>query len=483
VRVLPGATPQVYDEAVRLSGANPITLSGPGRDSATRMAHSMSGGGCSTGGVVCVENASLVQDLHVVQTSAALGWYALTTGGSGIAERVLLEAPASYTLQGSGVIRDAVLNGVVTGYNGRLVRSTVNSTAIGLVANLGTELIDTIVRVTPGGSGSFVCPVGTGVCVNAMFPLAASAKLRHVTVVAQGPRLLVQASGMPATLEAVNSTFAGASGTDVRLSGASAIATLTRSNVSASRTDFVSGANSSQLQLNDPVDVAPALAVDGHLLEDSPLRDLGVVGGMLSGPEDLLDVDGQARSQGLAPDIGADELPAVQSPGGGPNPAGTIPGGSGSGGLGTGGSTPGADSSAPVFLSASLTNKVFAVSRKATPLTSQVPRVPRGTRIKYTLSEDATVAIAVHRALPGRREGRRCVAPNSRLRGAPRCTRYRTAGTLRRSSHQGQNAVAFSGRLGSRALRPGRYRAVLRAKDAAGNASPSRALRFRLVRP
>jgi hypothetical protein len=42
--------------------------------------------------------------------------------------------------------------------------------------------------------------------------------------------------------------------------------------------------------------------------------------------------------------------------------------------------------------------------------------------------------------------------------------------------------VKFTGRIGRRALRLGRYRAAFTARDAAGNAGPSRRVRFRVVR-
>jgi hypothetical protein len=43
--------------------------------------------------------------------------------------------------------------------------------------------------------------------------------------------------------------------------------------------------------------------------------------------------------------------------------------------------------------------------------------------------------------------------------------------------------VKFSGRIGRRALKRGRYRLVLRATDAAGNRSRLRRISFRVVKP
>jgi hypothetical protein len=56
-------------------------------------------------------------------------------------------------------------------------------------------------------------------------------------------------------------------------------------------------------------------------------------------------------------------------------------------------------------------------------------------------------------------------------------------GTLtRRNLDAGRGRIGFSGRIGRRALRPGRYRATLTATDLAGNRSPARRLSFRVVR-
>jgi transposase len=56
-------------------------------------------------------------------------------------------------------------------------------------------------------------------------------------------------------------------------------------------------------------------------------------------------------------------------------------------------------------------------------------------------------------------------------------------GSLRMKAESGASRIRFSGRLSrKRQLRPGRYRAVLVAKDAAGNSSTKARARFRLLR-
>jgi hypothetical protein len=96
----------------------------------------------------------------------------------------------------------------------------------------------------------------------------------------------------------------------------------------------------------------------------------------------------------------------------------------------------------------------FAVVRRATAVSAA-----RGTVIRYTLSEPAAVGLRFYRAGTGRR-----------------------VGTLRRAGRTGANRVAFSGRIGRRALRPGRYRLRITAVDPAGNSSVTRTRRFRMVR-
>jgi hypothetical protein len=87
----------------------------------------------------------------------------------------------------------------------------------------------------------------------------------------------------------------------------------------------------------------------------------------------------------------------------------------------------------------------------------------RGTVFRYSLSEPATVSITLKRRVSGRRSGGACVPATKQLARAKRCVRFVRAGRLIRTSHAGQNAVTFSGRIGRRALRPGTYRAVLQA--------------------
>ena len=124
--------------------------------------------------------------------------------------------------------------------------------------------------------------------------------------------------------------------------------------------------------------------------------------------------------------------------------------------------TPGpvVDDIVPVLTAVSVSPRTFRVSARRTATSAAKKRPPRGTRFRYRLSHDATVTITIKRALS---------------RG-----RYRTSGTLTRASKAGINRVAFSGRIGSKKLKPGSYRASLRAVKGLGKSKVKHAT-FRVV--
>lgn len=136
------------------------------------------------------------------------------------------------------------------------------------------------------------------------------------------------------------------------------------------------------------------------------------------------------------------------------------------------------DHARPAIAGARLTATRFRVARGATPLTAR-RGPPAGTTLKLTLSEPASLRIAVVRPQAGRRAHGRCRAGARRGR---RCTARTTLGTLSRRLGSGPAAIAFSGRLGRRALRPGGYELRLVAADAAGNRSRAVVVRFTIVR-
>ena len=58
----------------------------------------------------------------------------------------------------------------------------------------------------------------------------------------------------------------------------------------------------------------------------------------------------------------------------------------------------------------------------------------------------------------------------------------RVRGSFKHTDGAGANSLRFTGRVGGRRLRPGRYRLVARATDLAGNKSAAKTKRFRIRR-
>lgn len=144
---------------------------------------------------------------------------------------------------------------------------------------------------------------------------------------------------------------------------------------------------------------------------------------------------------------------------------------------------PSADRTPPSVSAFGVTNAVFAPGRAATPTTGRSARkAATGTTFRYRLSKAATVKIDLQQLLAGRRKGKACVKPSAKLKRARRCVRAASQGTLTRTSHAGANTLAFTGRVGARALKPGTYQAVLMATDTAGRTSARRTVTFRVVR-
>jgi hypothetical protein len=116
-----------------------------------------------------------------------------------------------------------------------------------------------------------------------------------------------------------------------------------------------------------------------------------------------------------------------------------------------------------VIKSASLTRRRFSVGRARTATATVAAAATaartghKGTAFRLTLSKAARVKITIRH-------------------------KHRSLGTLKRSASRGANRIAFSGRIGHRALRPGRYVARVIATDASGKHSKPRTLRFSVVK-
>ena len=119
-------------------------------------------------------------------------------------------------------------------------------------------------------------------------------------------------------------------------------------------------------------------------------------------------------------------------------------------------------------------HKRFRVGKQPTAITAR-KRAPRGSAFVYTLSPAATVRIDIFSRQPGRSAGGKCKKPTRRLIKRKPCTRLVLKGSLSRKVAAGKNSTAFSGRIGRRALKSGKYL----ARITAGNVKSAR---FAIVR-
>ncbi|MDP8967994.1 MAG: hypothetical protein M3N04_05285 [Actinomycetota bacterium] len=90
----------------------------------------------------------------------------------------------------------------------------------------------------------------------------------------------------------------------------------------------------------------------------------------------------------------------------------------------------------------------------------------RSTKLRFKLSEAATVSLTLQRRV--------------KRRGTVRWVNMR--GTLRHQGKAGSNERRFDGRLQGRRLKRGRYRLVAVARDAAGNRSQAKRVAFGVLR-
>ena len=93
-----------------------------------------------------------------------------------------------------------------------------------------------------------------------------------------------------------------------------------------------------------------------------------------------------------------------------------------------------------------------------------------GTRVAFRLDRASSVTLAFDRLLTGHRKGKKGKRCSTKPRRGRRCTVVKRVGRLAIAQtrlHAGANTVKFSGKLGRKALAPGRYRLI--ATPAGGN--------------
>jgi hypothetical protein len=196
---------------------------------------------------------------------------------------------------------------------------------------------------------------------------------------------------------------------------------------------------------------APPLFVDAaggdfRQAPGSPTIDAGSTDGI-----GALDLEGNARNLGAAPDIGAFEFVPPPAP---VAAAGTIQ-------------------------SLSLKPKAFRTLNGGGAIFSK-KAAPVGTTVTYFVSAPVTVEFTVERATTGRKVGRKCKKATPANRDKKRCPLFRALkpSFTHPGIHNGVvagNSFKFSGRIGGKALRPGRYRLAARTGDSVKRAT------FRIV--
>jgi len=386
----------------------------------------------------------------VLSQGASLEDSTVTLGGSQNTTAVV------FGLGGGNVLRSALTawEGVASNYGGLIDRSRVTGVERGVYGMRdGTTITATLVRFSKSGGAGIGALAGAGA--------PTSVKADGVTIIGPG---LANTFGVGATaggltpfenaeLILTNSIVRGVSSSIVAVGAGRG---ADDANVRTSYSDYDPGGNttfgsngtiteSNVSYVGDAGFVDPAVG-DYHLRSSSPLLDRGD-----TVPSPGLDLDGNALitdgdGDGVARrDMGAFEHAAV------------VPV-----------RAPAVDSTRPLITAFRADPSAFAV--------------PKGTRLRYQLSEAARVTITIQRNVPGRRSGGRCVRPSRRLQHAKRCVRHRTVGTLKNAGVHGANKRRFTGRIAKRALRPGSYRAVVRATDAAGNRSAPKSVRLRVRR-
>jgi hypothetical protein len=143
--------------------------------------------------------------------------------------------------------------------------------------------------------------------------------------------------------------------------------------------------------------------------------------------------------------------------------------------------TPTPDTTLPTIKSMRLSNTVlrpapFGVSWRAA-------RARIGTIVSFTLSEPGSVRFTVDRSTSGRTVKGKCVKTTSTNRSKPSCKRWAVVkGSFTVTGKKGLNKIEFRGRIGGRALAPGRYRLNARETDRAANRSLTKRTPFTVVR-
>jgi hypothetical protein len=378
--------------------------------------------------------------------------------------------------QGGGTLRNSTVSGNVGVYayegGGKIERSWVTGT-MQTVRLEGDSLAihQSVVKVNgAAGLGIFALPVGvahqtvdadgltviTGLFGGGTGIVGESFDVPGETVAINLRNSVIRGFGSPVLAESsgAGTTTITASYSDYATGGQNAIganSTVTESNVShVSDPGFLNPVNGNyRLSPSSPlIDAGDPATAQGLDMDGNPLVTDGNHDGTARRDIGAYEVDGPLPVD--PPASGGGDTPPADQP-----PVDQPPVGSGDQQVQGASTTGTADTQAPLITGFRSSNRTFAVGRALTAISA----VAHGTKLRYTLSEAAKVTVKIQRV-----------------------STRRVVGKLTRSGAKGANTIKFSGRIGKKALKAGRYRAVLTATDAAGNRSSASRVSFRVVR-
>jgi hypothetical protein len=314
------------------------------------------------------------------------------------------EGAAGLVQEQNCLVRDSLLRGEGTNSLGMDSRSEEPTSTVRNVTAIasGVNSVGIQSRYTGGGGGHHTLTLSNSIASGSTFDLRAENSVIG-----------------PGVIQVSNSNFDSASAT-----GAASV--------------------SGPANQSAPPAFVNAAAGDYREAPGSPTIDAGSGEGI--GP---LDLAGNPRLLGAAPDIGAFEF--VPPPPPPPPAAGTL-------------------------TSLAVVPKAFRPLKRGGAIASAT-KPKRGTTVRYALTGAATVTFTVERALRGRIVGDKCRKQTPANSGKRKCTRFKKVkGGFSHQGAAGPNSFRFSGRLRNLALKPGRYRLVGRT------GATSKTADFKIVR-
>lgn len=140
-----------------------------------------------------------------------------------------------------------------------------------------------------------------------------------------------------------------------------------------------------------------------------------------------------------------------------------------------GGSTP----KPPVVSDLKISPVAFAPATSGPPVARK--KSATAATISFRVSAKSNVTFAVESKTRGRRVGGKCKAPKPSNQGKPGCTLFVPVGDFPSAAKAGANSVAFSGRVGGKALSAGKYRLGASARVGSGAAGSMAYKNFEVV--